>query len=61
MRGFVTSLYVWSNIVQSIRHKYEASKCQQLFNMVHWNVMTDHKNDNIAQLFYSLHKCAELL
>ena len=41
-------LYVW------LLHKYEASNCQQLFNLLHWNVMTNHKNDNIAQLFYSL-------
>ena len=43
------------------QNKYEASYCQQLFNLLHWNVMTDHKNDNIGQLFYSLHKCAKLL
>ena len=43
------------------QYKYEASYCQQLFNLLHWNVMTDHKNDNIGQLFYSLHKCAKLL
>ena len=30
------------------QYKYEASYCQQLFNLLHWNVMTDHKNDNIA-------------
>ena len=33
------------------QYKYEASYCQQLFNLLHWNVMTDHKNDNIGQLF----------
>ena len=46
---------------QSILYKYEASNCQQLFNLLHWNVMTNHKNDNIAQLFYSLPLVCQIL
>ena len=52
--SFQTLYVIVSMFGQAILDKYEASNCQQLFNLLHWNVMTNHKNDNIAQLFYSL-------
>ena len=52
--SFQTLYIIISMFGQAILDKYEASNCQQLFNLLHWNVMTDQKNDNIAQLFYSL-------